>query len=107
MHTGREGQAAMPYLDAYPIREVDILLISQYVDPPLRSSACSMSCFLVLVQPKSHLVDIGEVQNVDRFRPAIGKRWTSPLAILSSTINTMFTTSDLLSIAAPCIRFLC
>jgi hypothetical protein len=29
MHTGREGQAAMPYLDMFDLSTIDILLISQ------------------------------------------------------------------------------
>lgn len=35
MHTGREGMAAMPFLDEFDLSTVDILLISQYVPSTL------------------------------------------------------------------------
>ena len=89
MHTGREGQAAMPYLDAYPIREVDILLISQYVDP----LPCLIpSHSLVLPRPASTVLGSCESHEESRSRLAIMDTMDILSAILSSTINTMFTT---------------
>lgn len=45
----------MPYLDAYPIREVDILLISQYVKTPsFRDSFLAHSFFLALPSACTH-----------------------------------------------------
>lgn len=45
----------MPYLDAYPIREVDILLISQYVKTPsFRGSLLAHPFFLALPSNCTH-----------------------------------------------------
>jgi hypothetical protein len=44
MHTGREGMSAMPYFDDFDLSTVDILLISQYVNP-LLSQRCLFSTF--------------------------------------------------------------
>jgi hypothetical protein len=44
MHTGREGMSAMPYFDDFDLSTVDILLISQYVNPFL-AQRCHFSTF--------------------------------------------------------------
>jgi hypothetical protein len=66
----------MPYLDAYPIREVDILLISQYVESPFLCHF-PLSRDPDALQPVLNTADGSESGSVTRLRSTILERWTS------------------------------
>lgn len=82
----------MPYLDAYPIREVDILLISQYVQIP---SFCDvlLAHSLLLALPSTCTRGLSWMQETRQAETEDCEKVDIPPAVLSSTINTMFTTA--------------